>query len=232
MAEPEQFPREVSASPLRLLRVGQSDAEAERGHDPTEDELRHAFAADPRQAMNALFDQYYRVVCNHVVRFVYARELAEDITSEVFISFWHHRLYQSVQQSYRAYLFTAARNRALNHLRNETREERRRGTRTDLASVEQSPSLHDFVLSPERIVEYQEMVFGLEAAVEGLSPQCKKVFLMSRFDGLKNATIAEQLGISLKAVEAHITKGLHRLRQALGEQGLLLLCCSLFSSLM
>lgn len=44
---------------------------------------------------------------------------------------------------------------------------------------------------------------------------------MSRFEGKRNGAIAEELGISVKTVEGHITKGLSILRKALQDHGLL-----------
>lgn len=49
-------------------------------------------------------------------------------------------------------------------------------------------------------------------AIDSLSPTCRRVFLMSKQDGMKNKDIAEKLNISIKTVEAHITKAFSQLR--------------------
>lgn len=55
--------------------------------------------------------------------------------------------------------------------------------------------------------------------IEGLPPQCRRVILMRKIDGLSPAVIAEQLSISLSTVEKHIAKGLVLLTKSLREDG-------------
>jgi RNA polymerase sigma-70 factor (ECF subfamily) len=55
-------------------------------------------------------------------------------------------------------------------------------------------------------LQYDELYFEVEKTIESLSAPVRRVFLMSRFEGKKNTSIAEELQISVKTVEAHITK--------------------------
>ncbi|RZM21270.1 MAG: hypothetical protein EOO88_33820, partial [Pedobacter sp.] len=72
---------------------------------------------DPEQGCTWLFRRYYTLLCNHALRYVYSREVAEDIVGEVFCTLWTNKLYESITTSYRAYLFVAVRNKSLNYLR-------------------------------------------------------------------------------------------------------------------
>ena len=66
-------------------------------------------------------------------------------------------------------------------------------------------------------------------ALEEMPGQCRKVFEMSRFSGLKNKVIAKELDISVKAVESNITRALKALRIYLKDYlPLCLLLCSYF----
>lgn len=58
---------------------------------------------------------------------------------------------------------------------------------------------------------------SVSRAILVLPPACRLVFTLSRYDDLKNAEIADQLNISIKAVEKHITKALKILRENLKE---------------
>ena len=73
----------------------------------------------------------------------------------------------------------------------------------------------------------KEFAAALAREIEKLPPQCKVVFLKSRVEEKKNAEIAIELGVSIKAVESQITKALKLLRQNLAQHmtavGLLLL---------
>ncbi len=68
----------------------------------------------------------------------------------------------------------------------------------------------------------------IEEAILLLPPKCKEVFLLSRESGMKNKQIAETLGISVKAVEKHITKAIKQIRLALEEKGHLFLFFLIF----
>ena len=59
----------------------------------------------------------------------------------------------------------------------------------------------------------------IDDGVSQLSEQCRRVFLLSRETGLKNREIAEQLNISVKAVEKHIGVALSKLRLRLSRSG-------------
>jgi RNA polymerase sigma-70 factor (ECF subfamily) len=62
----------------------------------------------------------------------------------------------------------------------------------------------------------EELEERIRAAIDGLPEQCRKVFVLSRYDELRYAEIAEKLGISVNTVENQISKALRILREALG----------------
>jgi RNA polymerase sigma-70 factor (ECF subfamily) len=175
--------------------------------------IRKTFADNPEKGVELLFKFYYRPLCSHAARYVYSKELAEDLVGEVFERFWQRQLYAQVSTSFQAYLFTAVRHQAFQYLRAEFSKKRPAGIEAlDLASL--SPS-------PHQLLQYDELYFEIEKTIESLSAPVRRVFLMSRFEGKKNTSIAEELQISVKTVEAHITKSLHLLRKMLNDQSLL-----------
>lgn len=168
--------------------------------------IRQAFDRSVREGYELLFRRYYRPLCNHAVRFVQSKEQAEDLVSEVFSNFWKGQLHLHITTSIRAYLFRALRNRIYNHLRDEFAHQR---------------PMEDFLLDvtetedPQQILQYTELYHRVQTVVNGLPPQCQRVFLLSRFESKKHKEIADELSISVKAVEMHITKALGQLRAAL-----------------
>lgn len=181
---------------------------------PVSDEqfIRLAFNKDPSEGCALLFREYYGPLCSHASRYVYSREAAHDIVSEIFCIFWQQELYRKITFSYRAYLYTAVRNRSLKYLQREL------GTtflpESPSADSEEGDGLIN-ALTPEDLMAFDELHHRLESAIQQLPPQRQRVFLMSRFEGKKYQTIAEELHISLKAVEAHIGKALTSLRKVL-----------------
>jgi RNA polymerase sigma-70 factor (ECF subfamily) len=175
--------------------------------------IRKIFQDNPEKGVELLFRLYYQPLCSHASRFVYSKALAEDLVGEVFENFWQKGLYQQVRTSFGAYLFTAVRHQAFQYLRAEFGKNSIRAIDA-IDLVSQAPS-------PQQELQYDELYFQIEKTVQSLSPPVQRVFIMSRFEGKKNASIARELGVSLKTVEAHITKALHLLRKVLREQPLI-----------
>ena len=182
--------------------------------------IRKTFVSDPQKGCELLFRMYYRALCTHAVRFVYSKEVAEDIVSEVFYNFWNTQAFRSVTASYRAYLFRSVRNRSYNYLSNDLRK-------SDPLSAAGQPETPESE-SPERIMQLDELLTALNQLIASLPPQCQKVFIMNRFEGRKSREIAEELSLSPRTVETHIFKALSILKNGLKNQwpwmALLLLC--------
>ncbi len=203
-----------SFEPKNKLSVGREDEKILSDHlaDDSELFIRKSFEEDPQKGCELLFRLYYRGLCTHAVRFVYSKEVAEDLVSELFYNFWTKRSYQSVTASYRAYLFRSVRNRAYNYLSNDLRK-------YDSLTVSLSEE-HSLTESPEQIMQLEELHHTLNALIASLPPQCRKVFLMNRFEGQRPRDIAAELGLSIRTVETHIFKALSTLKNGLKDQWL------------
>ncbi len=198
-----------------------SEKFTERGaHIPTPNDrewfIRKSFETDPKKGCELLFNCYYNPLCSHAARFVYSRQIAEDLVGEVFYVFWQKQLHTQIHTSFRSYLFTAVRHRALTYLRCELGRKKSSQNPVDLEYLSSLPS-------PEQMMHYDELYFTIEKAIQSLPPQSQKVFIMSRFDSKKNQVIADELKLSLKTVEAHLTKALNNLRKAVKGDWLVLL---------
>lgn len=66
----------------------------------------------------------------------------------------------------------------------------------------------DMMETPDEIILRKELMSLFHKAVSMLSERTREVFILSRFHGLKNREIADRLGISVKAVEKHISKSM------------------------
>ncbi|MFC5411920.1 RNA polymerase sigma-70 factor [Larkinella bovis] len=177
--------------------------------------IRKTFEVNAQKGCELLFRLYYPALCSHVARIVYSREIAEDLVADVFFTFWNTRAFQVITQSYRSYLFRSARNRAYNYLANELKK-------TDsLETALQSEAASSD--SPELMMSYEQLYHKVNELVAALPPQCRKVFIMNRFEGRRPKDIAESLQLSVRTVEVHIGKALSTLRTGLKEQWLFLL---------
>lgn len=207
---PKDADQKTSEAKLRLLSE-EEDVSAEysvKGTGTNDEALiRQAFKVSPEQGCELLFRVYHRALCSHAIRFVYSKELAEDIVSEVFCKFWRTQAYASVTSSFRFYLFRSVRNTAYTHLRSEFKPS------IDLENIVGLESSQE--LRPDYITQYEETSQRLKALVEAMPPQCRKVFLKSRFEGKRYQEIADEMGLSIKTVEVHLVKALSLIRKGL-----------------
>jgi RNA polymerase sigma-70 factor (ECF subfamily) len=207
---PNKASHKIIEAKLRLLSTGGEVENEQQVHQSGIDEelfIRQAFKVSPEHGCELLFRRYHQALCSHAIRFVYSKEIAEDIVSEVFCKFWRTKAYTGVTSSYRFYLFKSVRNAAYTYLRLEFQS----STSLDLAFGLESPN----DLRPDYITQFEEISYCLKMLVEALPPQCRKVFLKSRFEGKRYQEIADEMGLSIKTVEVHLVKALSLIRKGL-----------------
>lgn len=165
--------------------------------------LQRAFDEDPREGCAMLFRLYYAPLFSHALRFVYSKPVAEDIVAEVFCRFWEDGTYGKINTSYRAYLFKSVRHRSYNYVKFELARKSRNVIYRETANT----------ANPAEMLQYDELSQLLENTINGLPQQCKKVFLLSRIENKRYQDIALELGVSVKAIEGHVSRALRILRQ-------------------
>ena len=172
----------------------------------TDQELLDRLRQGGQDAFDTIFRTYYASLVGLAEGILRQRAVAEEVAQDVMLELWRRRESLSVQESLRAYLFRAARNRALNHVRHERVE--RRGEVTLAGESATAPT------APRKLAE-EEIDGAVREAVAELPDRCREVFELSRVQGLKYAEIAGVLGISVKTVEAQMGKALRTLRERL-----------------
>lgn len=174
--------------------------------------IEKSFLSSPKLGFDLLFRKYYINLCNHAIRFVYSKELAEDIVADVFTNFWQNKVYENISTSYRSYLYTAVRFRSYNAIkieinRNKSFEE---GS-IDFKVYENSRS----EMQPDQILLFNELTKKLDFAIQNLPHQAKRAFQLNRLEGKKYSEVAIELQITVSAVEKLISRSLSKLREEL-----------------
>lgn len=162
------------------------------------------------QAFKDLFDAYFVPLCRFVRVYVKDNGVAEEIVLDVFTNVWEMRNTLQIQVTIKAYLFQSARNRTLNYIRDNDR----------LVFVSDFSNL-DRPETDSR-VEEDELSRLIEEAICSLPLKCQEVFRKSRFENLSNKEIAGEMNITIKTVEAQITKALKHIKSYLGDSFLYL----------
>ena len=175
-----------------------------------DEELFNMMKKNEGNAFKFIFNKYYNRLLGYAMRFVQDRETAEDIIQEVFMSFWEKRqLLKSISLS--SLLFCMVRNASLNYLKQKVLVDKFPIEYIENIDGEERLYSLDFALSADEETLYEELRRQIQEALSVLPERSREVFLLSRFNGLKNKEIASKLGISTTAVEKHISKSLKRI---------------------
>lgn len=177
---------------------------------PSDAELLRRLREGDELALEAIFRAHYDGMCAFVQRFVYAPDVSEELVQDVFFKLWAKREQMAEIDALKTYLYRAARNTALNHLRRRKLEqnwEEHEGARGEPIAGE----------SADDETSTDELTRAVDKAVRRLPDRCREIFLMSREGGLTYGQIADALGISIKTVETQMGRALKSLRSALAK---------------
>lgn len=173
----------------------------------------------------AAFEMIFREHYDHLFRFVYsyvhAEDAAEELVQDVFAIVWERRAEWEVRTTVRAYLYAAARNRALNDLRH--RQVVRRAAVAWSAEDDESgadvPGMGEPPARPDEQMDTAVAHDALERAVRELPERYRRVINLRLEHGLSHPMIAEVLGIPLRTVETQVGRAMRILRERLGGAG-------------
>ena len=174
-----------------------------------EKQLLSALGNSDRKAFAVLYNLYAGKCLHFVSSVIQDKEIAKDMTHDIFVKVWLKREIISKVDSFSAYLFRMVRNSVLDRMESEVI--RRRFMVESLVVSEEFRSYVDEKVSLD---ELQHLVFN---AVNKMPEQRRRVFVMSRYDGIPNIKIAELLGVSIRTVENHLTNALADIRVKLAE---------------
>lgn len=155
--------------------------------------------------------------------YVVSDEDAENIVQDVFLELWEKREALTMHTNLIAFLFTAIKNRCLNHLRHKTiiqdtasqlQEEYMLTLRMNLDSLE---------VFDQNLFSEQDIEKIITRALNSLPEKCREIFIMSKIEGKKQQEIASELNVSVNTVETQMGIAYKKLRVELKDYAPLLL---------
>jgi len=160
---------------------------------------------DDEEAFRKLFFEFFSSLCVFAHRYIASWETCEDIVQDTFFKIWKNRKNIEINTSSRNFLLTSVRNSCVDHLRRQETEYNWR-----IKEIERKTDYpHEDFYST---IELEQM---LNTALEKLPENIRVVFELNRFEGETYARIAEIQGISVKTVEAYMSKALKHMRREL-----------------
>jgi RNA polymerase sigma-70 factor (ECF subfamily) len=164
-----------------------------------------------QSSFRLLFDSYYKSLYAYALKFV-DHDFANDIVQDLFSTIWDKKGELKIKTSLHNYLFTGIRNNCLQSLEKQKVRSRYQNEKKIQFSIEE---INYFQSQASQSLLEIELQNKIEDAICKLPDQCQKVFRLSRIQRIKNNEIAEQLEISPKTVEKHLTKALKIMREEL-----------------
>lgn len=166
-------------------------------------------------AFEKIFKSNHRQIIGFCNQFITDWDKAQSLAQEAFINLWLNREKIETLNGIKAFLYTYAKSSCLNYIRHRKiiskYEDLQLQSKEDQLNRE---VLESFDFNSLEFIELEELIMR---SINELPDQCRRVFMMSRFDGKMNKEIAEDLNITVKSVEANITRALKTLRLELAE---------------
>lgn len=185
-------------------------------HDPDDFDYAQALADCARgraAALQRLYEQESPRLLGVVQRLVRNMPLAEDIVHDAFVNIWKRAAsFDASRGEARGWMYSIARNLALNSLRDNAREVAVEDEVMDELSAEQSlQAWHD----SQDAFAWQGSADRMQLCLERLEPVRRNCVLHAYVDGLSHSEIAQRLGAPLGTVKAWIKRSLLNLRECL-----------------
>lgn len=164
------------------------------------------FCNSDEAAFKLIFDRYVQKLYGYVNSYLRNKADADDLTQSIFLKIWERRAQVDPDKPFDPFLFTVAYRSIMDYYRSRSRAPR---------MLEVDPD-NDFYTPSGDNAEYRirqhEMESFYSRALAELPEKRRRIFELSRHQGLSNKEIAEELGISVKTVENQMTAALASLR--------------------
>lgn len=163
-------------------------------------------------SFNEIYTSYYKKSFFFAKSYVHDDLAAEDIASESLIKLWEKLKTEKIDHYIEPLLLTILKNKALDYLKHEEVKHAAFESMADWHQQELSIRISTLESCDPNEIFSDEVESIIQETLKSLSDQTRQVFLLSRFENKSNKEIAEQMGISVKGVEYHISKALKELR--------------------
>lgn len=161
------------------------------------------------------FNKYHSHILGFCIQFISDKQQSKGVAQEAFLNLWLNREKIEKINGIESFLYTYAKSKCLNIIRHQKVKEKY----TNKTLNEKERLLNYDIL---KSMSFDSMAFTeleqlISKSIEDLPDKTKEVFLKKRFENKKNKEIAQELNITLKTVESHMTKALKILRLKLSE---------------
>lgn len=161
---------------------------------------------------NQLFLTYYLQFVRFATYYVRDSQIAEDLTADSFTYYWENRHKLPSDTNVPAYILTSIKNKCLSYLHHLEIQEKVMSQLLTDSQWEISTRIARLEVCEPNDIFTEEIKDIVEKTLNKMPEITRNIFILSRFNNKSHKEIAEQFGISIKSVEAHITKSIKALK--------------------
>lgn len=162
------------------------------------------------KAFRTLYDAYFNHLSAYIFKLCKSETATEEIVQDIFVKIWVNRASLRLMDTPEAYIFSMARNKTIDYLRRLSKE----SNLINVLEQQLSASNNDV----EAKLDVEELRLLIEEALNQLSIQKRKIFQLSRNEGLSHDEIAAVMHLSKSTVKNHLSETLQHVREHLRHQ--------------
>ena len=140
---------------------------------------------------------------------------AENIVQDVFVELWDKRAVLSMPVNMMAFLFTATKNRCIDHLRHKMFVREATNKLMEEEQLRLKMKFDSLEAFDQNFLTENDIEDILNKAIDALPEKCREIFIKSRIEGKKQKEIADELKISIHTVETQMGIAYKKLRAGL-----------------
>lgn len=175
----------------------------------TDAELTNSLRKDSHVAFHELFERYSQPLYRFAFNYLKSKEDAEGVVQEVFFKIWKKRKELKTDTSFKSYIFTIA----LNTIRKQFNKQAKQNEIKHDILIDFSQNKSKF----DDQDDYQLLLDKLEDLVQQMPEKRRQVFIKKKLEGKSLKEISEELLITPKTVEYHITEAMKFLKKEFGK---------------
>lgn len=172
---------------------------------PNEKELLEAITNGNEIAFKTIYDAYFKKLSAYLYKLCKSNDVTEEMVNDVFLKIWKNKSSLNHIESFEAYLFTMARNKAIDYLRKLAKD-------TNLIT-ELTTQIQESHNEIEEKLDATALKNLIEQSLAQLSDQKRKIFKMSKEEGYSHDEIAAEMQLSKSTVKNHLSETLKHLKK-------------------
>lgn len=174
---------------------------------------------DYKVQFEELYVSHYSRMKRFAREYVISEEDAENIVHDIFLEIWEKKWEFSSHLNFTGFLFIALKNKCIDFLRRKTIEQNAAIAIQDEYAQSLKLKIESLEAFDNKLLSDPDIDTVIQRAIDSLPEKCKQIFMMNKFEGKKQKTIAQELNISVNTVESQMAIAYKKLKEVLKDYG-------------